>query len=94
MNAALTHHAEVRADERIGWSPEILGKMAARALERGREPGAFSGRFRRYLDGKAMAHHTRLRVYGQHLYCFGTTGSGADVLVTVYPLPSEFHKYL
>ena len=90
MSVVLTRHAEARADERISWSPAILQKMAARALEFGRPPAEFSGRFRRYLDGKAHAHGTRLRVYGQHPYCFGTE----DALVTVFPLPSEFHKYL
>ena len=90
MSATITHHAEVRADERISWSPAILQKMATRALEQGSSPAEFSGRFRRYLDGKARAHKTRLQVYGQHLYCFGVN----DVLVTVFPLPSEFHKYL
>ena len=90
VSCEVTAHAETRADERLKWSPETLKKMADRALNFGAKPADYSGKLRRYLDRECMVYHSKIRIYGEHVYCF----KGDDTLVTVFRIPNKLKSRL
>lgn len=83
----ITEHAENRAKERIGLNKSAIERTAAKALEKGKKHGDYSGRFKRYLDGLFLSHKNanNMRVYGGHVYLFHD-----EILVTVFIIPNAF----
>lgn len=85
----ITHHANQRADERIGWDSDTTARMAAKALDSGIRHSDVSGSLNRYLT---KLYHTGVqpnntRIYGEHVYLFkGTT------LITIIPLPRKYRN--
>lgn len=86
----ITDHGEKRMRKRLGLSKNSLDKSFGDALLYGRKPHEFKGRFKKFLDGKAMVHHAQPIVYGQNIYWV----SGKGELITVYQVPANLRKYL
>lgn len=87
----LTQHSVERGSERTGLNPKAFQRLAGIALERGRRPAEFRGRFRRFLDGLYLRERNadNVRVHGEYVYLFH-----GDVLITVIPVPHKLKNGL
>ncbi|USN15554.1 hypothetical protein KIKIMORA_04360 [Brevundimonas phage vB_BpoS-Kikimora] len=89
MSAHVTEHAELRARKRMGIPRKAVQRQAETALEQGAPPKAFSGSFRRYLDGLYLSERkaTNIRVHGGNLYLFA-----GESLLTCWPVPQRYRS--
>lgn len=87
----ITRHAIERGRERLRLSAHAISNLADRAYERGQQPSAFAGSFRRYLDGQSIKGGAHVRVYGEQVYVFN---ADTRALITVFQVPNQFRRLL
>jgi hypothetical protein len=86
-------HGETRLRERAGLKKKAIPRMVQRVLTEGKTKDEVNGKVRDYLieieNSKASKGISmRAFLYGSHIYLFGIE----DVLITTWPLPSEYIK--
>jgi hypothetical protein len=82
----LTEHGKQRLKERGGKSKRELEL----AIERGKKPSEFNGRFKRYLDYKSITHKHSMLIYNNKIFVYNRD----KALITVIPIPSCYLKCL
>lgn len=89
MESVITSHAEKRLRKRVGLNKSSLQKIADKALKYGISHSETSGSLRRYIDKLYLSERNanNIRIYGEHVYLFR-----GNTLITVFGLPSKFHK--
>lgn len=86
----ITNHGEHRMRKRLGLPKRTVDKEFTKALESGKYQKDFTGRFRKYLDRKSIENKSRPIVYKHNIYWVNTN----NILITVFPVPREYKKYL
>jgi hypothetical protein len=86
MELTLTPHGKQRLKERGGKSTRQLEL----AIERGKTPEQFSGRFKKYLDYKRITHKHSLIIYDNKIFVYNRDRG----LITVVPIPTMYLKCL
>ena len=76
--------------KRLGLNKGAIDKSFGDALLKGRKHNEFKGKFKKFLDSKAMIHGAAPIVYGQNIYWV----TNDMKLITVYSVPSTYRKYL
>lgn len=89
MESVITDHAEKRLRKRIGLNKSSLQKMTDKALEKGISHAETSGSLHRYIDKLYLTERkaNNIKIYGEYVYLFRDS-----TLITVFALPSKFHK--
>lgn len=89
MDIIVTHHAEERAKERLGWNKNAVTRMAQRAYKIGISHADTNGKLRKYFDKLFLMEHqaNNVRIYGQVVYLFSD-----NRLVTLFIIPKNVDK--
>lgn len=87
----ITRHAEKRLKRRFGANKASIEGICRKALEEGIGHDQAKGKLKKYFE---MLYHknltaTNTRIYSQFVFIF--TGNR---LITAFPLPYKYHKYL
>lgn len=87
----ISEHAYDRAKDRLSWKPDVLEKMAKRALKEGIKHSDTVGKLKRYISKLFLQYRkaNNIRIYGQNIYFFHN-----NYLLTIYRVPTKLIKYL
>lgn len=85
----LTAHSQDRIRERCGLPKSSAEKLVAKALTDGIPHKDTAGRLNRYITSLYLKERSanNIRIYHRFIYIFH-----AETLITVFPLPNEFHR--
>lgn len=94
----LTRHGRKRGKERLGLPARAIARLLPKVLKDGTPRSAYVGRVRKYLDGlvndpfyrEARVRPIEVKVYGEHVFLFGTD----DALITVLHVPVALRSAL
>lgn len=91
MPAHVTQHAHQRGRERLGLGRAALERTAEIALGEGFKHSDARGKLKRWIDRIYFAQRSanNVRIHGEQLFLFA-----GSTLVTVFPVPAEFHRVL
>jgi len=85
----ITKHGGDRARKRLGISKKAVEAEFAKALANGKRQADFKGAFRKYLDFWCRDYRSAAIVYHNAIYFVKD-----DKLITVWPVPGKYKKYL
>ena len=89
MQLTATHHARLRARERLNWNRSALERMLERVFYDGLGCDDCEGHLRNYLRALlAVPDRVCVRVYGEHVYLFHRMAPDHYALLTLYALPT------
>lgn len=86
----ISHHAFIRAKERLGLNPDAFKRIVAMAFAYGTQQQETRGKLNHYLKAICFEHPTNdIRLYGENIFIFKE-----GVCVTVYQIPLALRKNL
>ena len=89
IKLSCTHHAKVRARQRIRWHRRTLDRMLERVFYNGLGPDDCPKRLTEFIAATTEMGHGLSRIYGEHLFLFTRDDPDEAVLLTVYAIPPE-----
>lgn len=86
---SITRHGEKQMKKRLGFSKKLLDRAAKIAFEKGLKHNELKGKLSKYVSKKFLTNRTanNIRIHSRFVWIFTKAK-----LITVYPLPSEFHR--
>lgn len=88
-----THHAQLRARQRMGWHHRSLERMLERIFYAGLAADECDEVLHDYVDSRQSVTELVPRIYAEHLFLFNRTDVDEVVLLTVYRLPAALRNH-